>query len=74
MSVATFVIPAGPKPPEELIVFECMECHKEVLATETDTHAAKKHKASIIRVFMTPGAYQDFIHEQKIRAAMKENS
>lgn len=75
MSVATFVIPAVPEvQADDLIVYDCMECQTKVPATESDSHAAKKHKASMIRVFHSPRVYQDFLDQEKIRAALKEIS
>lgn len=75
MSVATFVMPIPTSEQlEEPIVYDCMECQTQIPATESDSHAAKKHKASMIRVFHSPGVYQDFLNEEKIRAARKEIS
>ena len=72
MSVATFVMDPKGKKPEDEIVYECVDCAKEVPATDSDKHAVNKHKASMIRVFHSPGAYQDFLRQEKTRTAIKE--
>lgn len=73
MSVATFVMDFKGKHPEGEIVYECVECAKEVAATDSDKHAVNKHKASMIRVFHSPGAYQDFLRQEKILTAIKQD-
>ncbi len=71
MSVATFVIPSGEKAPEDPVVFDCIACETQVPAPETDAHATRKHKASLIRVFNSHSGYQDFLREEEARERFK---
>lgn len=45
--------------------------NKKILAVDIDKHALG-HKAGIMRTFISEGAYQDFVHENAVKASIGE--
>ncbi len=70
LGVCDFVAESYKGNPKDLIMYLCVACEITVEATTSDSHALA-HRAAMIRVFNSPGAYQDWLHEEKIRATVK---
>jgi hypothetical protein len=72
-SIATFVAQPSVTPDgSDPILFSCLECQDEVPATESDSHAHRKHSAAQIRVFGSQAIYDDWARRERALAQIKE--
>lgn len=72
-TVATFIAqPSTTVDGSDPILFACLECQDEVPATESDSHAHRKHKAAQIRVFGSQAVYDDWARRERALAQIKE--